>query len=178
MTNNSSAALRCEDTSSTSLSKPFLETFDLPKAHSVGHLCADSAAIDPPAAEARRELPTPPYCRASRGVFCFDEQAGIGVYASSQHRSPERVAVVDASASVSPPFAVNVSDLDNLGVLARLVRTAGQATRTNICASSRNRVGDYQSISISCLLLLLTLWACGQRACVVHHVHGVAARLH
>jgi hypothetical protein len=139
MTNNSSAALRCEDTSSTSLSKPFLETFDLPKAHSVGHLCADSAAIDlardavPPAAEARRELPTPPYCRASRGVFCFDEQAGIGVCASSQHRSPERVAVVDASASVSPPFAVNVSDPDNLEVLARLVRTAGQATRTNIC---------------------------------------------
>jgi hypothetical protein len=33
-------------------------------------------------------------------------------------------------------------------------------------------------ISISCLRLLLTLWACGQRACVVHHVHGVAARLH
>ena len=45
-------------------------------------------------------------------------------------------------------------------------------------ASSRSRVGDYQPISINCLLLLLTLWACGQRACVVHHVHGVAARLH
>jgi len=60
-------------------------------------------------------------CRASRGVFCLDEQGGIGVCASSQHRSPEYVAVVDASASVSPPFAVNVSDPDNLEVLARLV---------------------------------------------------------
>ena len=63
MTNNSSAALRCADTSFTSLSKPFLETFDLPKAHSVGHLCADSAAIDlardavPPAVGATARTP-------------------------------------------------------------------------------------------------------------------------
>ena len=33
-------------------------------------------------------------------------------------------------------------------------------------------VGDFQPISINCLLLMLSLWACGQRACVVHHVHS------
>jgi hypothetical protein len=26
------------------------------------------------------------------------------------------------------------------------------------------------------LLLMLSLWACGQRACVVHHVHSEGAR--
>ena len=35
----------------------------------------------------------------------------------------------------------------------------------------------FGQISSGCLLLLLSLWACGQRACVVHHVHGdVGAR--
>src|SRR4249920_2965065 len=42
--------------------------------------------------------------------------------------------------------------------------------------SSRNRVGEYQPISINWLLLMLSLWACGQRAGVVHHVHGEGAR--
>jgi hypothetical protein len=37
-------------------------------------------------------------------------------------------------------------------------------------------VGDFQPISISDLRLMLSLWACGQRACVVHHVHGKGAR--
>jgi hypothetical protein len=55
---------------------------------------------------------------------------------------------------------------------------AGMRDRVLKNASSRSRVGDYQPISINCLLLLLTLWVCGQRACVVHHVHSVAARLH
>jgi hypothetical protein len=34
----------------------------------------------------------------------------------------------------------------------------------------------FRLISISCLLVfLLQLWACGQRACVVHHVHSDTA---
>ena len=33
-------------------------------------------------------------------------------------------------------------------------------------------VKSCQSISINCPLLMLALWACGQRACVVHHVHS------
>src|SRR6266700_1709740 len=32
----------------------------------------------------------------------------------------------------------------------------------------------FGQISSGCLLLLLSLWACGQRACVVHHVHSDA----
>jgi hypothetical protein len=36
-------------------------------------------------------------------------------------------------------------------------------------ASSCSRVGDFSLINlISCFLLLLSLWACGQRSCVVH----------
>jgi hypothetical protein len=36
-------------------------------------------------------------------------------------------------------------------------------------ASSCGRVGDFGLINlISCFLLLLSLWACGQRSCVVH----------
>ena len=37
-------------------------------------------------------------------------------------------------------------------------------------------MGEYQPISINWLLLMLSLWACGQRAGVVHHVHGEGAR--
>ena len=37
-------------------------------------------------------------------------------------------------------------------------------------------VKSCQSISINCPLLMLALWACGQRACVVHHVHSEDAR--
>jgi hypothetical protein len=32
-------------------------------------------------------------------------------------------------------------------------------------------VGDFEPFSNGCLFLLLWLWACGQRVCVVHHVH-------
>jgi NAD(P)-dependent dehydrogenase (short-subunit alcohol dehydrogenase family) len=46
-----------------------------------------------------------------------------------------------------------------------------QIMETNF-ASSGKRVGDFGPILNCCLLLLLSLWACGQRACVVHHVHS------
>jgi hypothetical protein len=39
-------------------------------------------------------------------------------------------------------------------------------------ASSGKRVGDFGPLLNCWLLLLLSLWACGQRACVVHHVHS------
>jgi hypothetical protein len=51
----------------------------------------------------------------------------------------------------------------------------------NTFASTRDRVGDFSHFpinQINCLLLLLLLlspWACGQRACVVHHVHSDAS---
>jgi len=70
------------------------------------------------------------------------------------------------------PIALFVHDTLNWRI------SGGVANLPILSASSRSRVGDYQSISISCLLLLLTLWACGKRACVVHHVHSVAVRLH
>src|SRR6516225_143826 len=35
-------------------------------------------------------------------------------------------------------------------------------------ASSGKRVGDFGPFFNCCLLLLLSLWACGQRPCVVH----------
>jgi len=38
--------------------------------------------------------------------------------------------------------------------------------------SSGKRVGDFGPFLNCCLLLLLSLWVCGQRACVVHHVHS------
>src|SRR5947209_9015590 len=34
----------------------------------------------------------------------------------------------------------------------------------------------FGQISSGCLLLLLPLWACGQRTCVVHHVHSDVGR--
>src|SRR5437588_161251 len=40
-------------------------------------------------------------------------------------------------------------------------------------ASSGNRVGDFGPFSTAVFLCCL-LWACGQRACVVHHVHSNA----
>jgi hypothetical protein len=52
----------------------------------------------------------------------------------------------------------------------RLMALASAAVHSNKkTASSCSRVGDFSLINlISCFLLLLSLWACGQRSCVVH----------
>src|SRR6266699_3913947 len=57
----------------------------------------------------------------------------------------------------------------------RMMPATGAISRIKLKFPHRELVWViFGQISSGCLLLLLSLWACGQRACVVHHVHSDA----